>query len=90
MLEIEIPYKPRPQFEAFHDRTERFSKIVAHRRYGKTVGCVNELIKAALTNNRKFPAPRYSYIAPTYTQAKDIAWSSIPYCPRCRCQSCEL
>jgi len=27
MLEIEIPYKPRPQFESFHDRTERFSKV---------------------------------------------------------------
>src|SRR5215831_13634452 len=79
MLEIEIPYKPRPQFEPFHNRQERFAKIVAHRRFGKTVGCINELVRSALTNTRKFPAPRYSYIAPTYTQAKDIAWSYLKF-----------
>jgi phage terminase large subunit len=77
--EIVIPYEPRPQFEGYHNRTERFSKIVAHRRFGKTVGCINELIKAALTNDRKFPPPRYSYIAPTYTQAKDVAWSYLKH-----------
>lgn len=76
---IVIPYTPRPQFEAYHDRKERFAKIVAHRRFGKTVGCVNELIKAALTNSRPFPVPRYSYIAPTYTQAKDVAWAYLKF-----------
>lgn len=79
MAEIVIPYKPRQQFEAYHDRKERFSKIVAHRRFGKTVGCINELIRAALTNTRKFPPPRYSYIAPTYAQAKDVAWGYLKY-----------
>jgi hypothetical protein len=79
MAQIVIPYEPRPQFKAYHDRTERFAKIVAHRRFGKTVGCINELIKAALTNDRKFPPPRYSYIAPTYTQAKDVAWSYLKH-----------
>jgi len=77
--EIVIPYTPRPQFEAYHDRKERFAKIVAHRRFGKTVGCINELVKAALTNDRKFPPPRYSYIAPTYAQAKDVAWGYLKY-----------
>ncbi len=77
--EIIIPYTPRPQFEAYHDRKERFAKIVAHRRFGKTVGCINELIRAALTNDRKFPPPRYSYIAPTYAQAKDVAWAYLKH-----------
>lgn len=76
---IVIPYTPRPQFEAYHDRQNRFAKIVAHRRFGKTVGCINEKIRAALTNPRKFPPPRYSYIAPTYTQAKDVAWSYLKH-----------
>jgi hypothetical protein len=79
MATIVIPYTPRPQFETYHDRTERFAKIVAHRRFGKTVGCINELIKAALTNGRQFPPPRYSYIAPTYAQAKDVAWGYLKY-----------
>jgi phage terminase large subunit len=79
MAQVVIPYTPRPQFKAYHDRTERFSKIVAHRRFGKTVGCINDKIKAALTNPRQFPPPRYSYVAPTYTQAKDVAWSYLKH-----------
>jgi hypothetical protein len=76
---IVIPYTPRPQFEAYHDRTERFAKIVAHRRFGKTVGCINDKIRAALTNTRQHPPPRYAYIAPTYAQAKDVAWAYLKY-----------
>jgi len=76
---IEIPYLPRDQFEPFHERKERFSKVVAHRRFGKTVGCINDLIRAAVTNTRKQPPPRYAYIAPTYTQAKDVAWNYLKY-----------
>lgn len=79
MAEIVIPYAPRPQFVAYHDRHERFAKIVAHRRFGKTVGCINDKIKAALTNTRTEPPPRYAYIAPTYTQAKDIAWNYVKH-----------
>jgi len=77
--QVIIPYSPRPQFEAYHDRTERFAKIVAHRRFGKTVGCINDKIKAALSNTRQFPPPRYSYVAPTYTQAKDVAWGYLKH-----------
>lgn len=77
--QIVIPYEPRPQFEEYHDRTERFAKGVAHRRFGKTVGCINDLIRSAMTNPREYPPPRYSYVAPTYTQAKDIAWGYLKY-----------
>ena len=79
MAQVVIPYRPRPQFEAYHDRKERFAKIVAHRRFGKTVGCINDKIKQAISNPRQFPPPRYSYIAPTFTQAKDVAWSYVKY-----------
>lgn len=76
---IIIPYTPRPQFIAYHERTERFAKIVAHRRFGKTVGCMNDKVKQAISNTREFPPPRYSYIAPTYTQAKDVAWGYLKH-----------
>jgi phage terminase large subunit len=79
LSEIVIPYAPRAQFVPYHDRTERFAKIVAHRRFGKTVGCINDKIKAALTNTRQYPPPRYAYVAPTYTQAKDIAWGYLKH-----------
>lgn len=64
---------------AYHERIERFAKIVAHRRFGKTVGCINDKIKAALSNPREYPPPRYSYVAPTFTQAKDIAWGYLKH-----------
>jgi len=77
--EIIIPYTPRDQFETYHDRTERWAKIVAHRRFGKTVGCLNDLIKRALCATRVQPPPRFAYIAPTYTQAKDVAWNYLKF-----------
>lgn len=91
---IVIPYEPRPQFVSYHERKERFAKIVAHRRFGKTVGCINDKIKQAITNPRQFPPPRYSYIAPTFTQAKDVAWGYVKhYCsaiPGIRTSESEL
>lgn len=76
---VVIPYSPRPQFIPYHERKERFAKIVAHRRFGKTVGCINDKVKAALSNGRADPPPRYAYVAPTYTQAKDIAWGYLKH-----------
>jgi hypothetical protein len=75
MAEIVLPYKPRSQLHAYHERKERFACIVAHRRFGKTVGAVNDLIRDALTIPRE--AVRVGYIAPFYSQAKAIAWD---YC----------
>lgn len=75
MAVIEIPYKPRPQLADFHSRTERFACLVAHRRFGKTVGAINDLIRDALTIDR--PNVRVAYIAPYYRQAKAIAWDYL-------------
>lgn len=75
MAGLIIPYKPREQFKPFHDRKERFSCIVAHRRAGKTVACINDLIRGAL--KCKLSKPRFAYIAPHYNQAKDVAWEYV-------------
>lgn len=72
---IVIPYFPREQFAAFHDRTQRWACIVAHRRAGKTVACINEAIKGALACD--LPNPRVAYVAPTFVQAKDIAFTYL-------------
>lgn len=49
--------------------------MVAHRRAGKTVACINDLIRGAVSCNR--PSPRFAYIAPYYAQAKDVVWSYL-------------
>jgi hypothetical protein len=50
----------------------RFSVVVCHRRFGKTVLAVNTLIDSAL--KAEWSDARYQYIAPLRNQAKDIAW----------------
>jgi len=75
VLNVEMDYCPRKVFEDFHDRTERWSLIVAHRRCGKTVLCINDLIYKALMDDK--PDGRYAYIAPYYSQAKNIAWDYL-------------
>jgi len=70
-----INYRPRKLVKSFHKRQERFAVIVAHRRFGKTVAAINDLIKTALTTDRK--NVRVAYIAPYYRQAKAIAWDYL-------------
>jgi len=74
---IEIAYKPREQQLAIHELMDekRFGVVVAHRRMGKTVSAINHLIKDAVLNQKE--APRYAYIAPTYGQAKRVAWDYL-------------
>lgn len=52
--------------------SRRFSVIVAHRRFGKTVAVINHLIKQALLCKRQ--DPRYGYVGPYRNQAEQIAW----------------
>lgn len=72
---ITIPYKPREQFEPFHYRDTRWTCIVAHRRAGKTVACINDLIRRAIVDFKEHG--RYAYVAPFYSQAKAVAWDYL-------------
>jgi phage terminase large subunit len=72
---VTLLYKPRPQLLPFHARKERWACIVAHRRFGKTVGCVNDLVARALATEKE--AARYAYLAPYRGQAKMIAWEYL-------------
>lgn len=77
---IEIPYAPRPLWKSeIHPALERhrFAVIVAHRRFGKTVGVINHVLKMALLCER--PSPQFAYIAPYRVQAKQIAWNYLKY-----------
>ena len=75
--DLDLGYRPRPpQLEIHHAvNRNRFTVVVAHRRMGKTVSAILHLINAALNNEQK--DPRYSYIAPTYAQAKRVAFDYL-------------
>ena len=76
-MHVEIPYTPRELQNKLHEdlNNYRFAVLACHRRFGKTVMLINHLIRAALQN--KLINPRYAYIAPTYKQAKNIAWDYL-------------
>ena len=77
MPNIVIPYKPRALQKILHEQIDkhRFSVCVLHRRAGKTVMCINHMLKAALTN--KLLNPRYAFISPYRLQGKATAWDYI-------------
>ena len=76
-MEIIIPYEPRSYQKEIHDLMDkhRFFVLVAHRRLGKTVLSINQLIKRAIKDNKD--QGRYGYIAPFRNQGKNIAWDYL-------------
>ncbi len=70
-------YVPRVLQAELHRKLKRFTTVVCHRRFGKSVWAINHLIDAALRCT--LPNPRYAYIAPTYGQAKRIAWDYLKH-----------
>jgi hypothetical protein len=82
---ISTGYHPRPLQADIHSKLRRFNVLVCHRRFGKTVLTINELIDQALRCQK--PHPRFAYLAPLYRQAKQAAWdflkqyvANIPHC----------
>jgi hypothetical protein len=55
---VKIKYRSREQFRSFHNRKQRWSVLVCHRRAGKTVATLNDLIRGAV--NECKPEGRYA------------------------------
>ena len=74
---VTIPYKPRyPELHAALE-SRRFSVLVAHRRFGKTVLAVNHLLKQAAVCRRERGS--FAYVAPFRNQAKAVAWDYLKH-----------
>ena len=58
-----------------YDQMRRWNCWVCHRRFGKTVLCLQILLVRACRN--PLLAPRYAYIAPLYKQARAAAWDYL-------------
>jgi phage terminase large subunit len=68
-------YWPREPFRKFHIRKQRWAVLVCHRRAGKTVGCVADLVLDARFTKKQ--DARFAYVAPHFNQAKDVAWMYV-------------
>lgn len=80
--EIVTGYIPRKWQKWFHSAKKRFNVLVVHRRGGKSVGVINDMIDEALAFDKvdertgvPYKNPQYAYLATTRKQAEDIAWS---------------
>ncbi len=65
----------RRHFRPLIQTDRRYAACVAHRRAGKTVAAIQRLLLSALSCRK--PSPRVAYIAPTYGQAKAVAWDYL-------------
>jgi hypothetical protein len=70
----------REHQRCLYDARQRFNVWVCHRRFGKTVLALYQLIADAYSNTR--PRPRYGYLAPLYRQGKVIAWDLLKHLTR--------
>ncbi len=75
MQTIRLDYTPREAFRAFHMRTGKRACLVCHRRAGKTVALIADLIDSALRCDKT--NGRFHLFAPLHRQAKDIAWTYL-------------
>ena len=73
--EVELKYEPRAAFVPFHQRNSRFTAMCCHRRAGKTVACIADLIIRALYTTKT--RAKFAYIGPFRQQAKEIAWEYL-------------
>ena len=72
MSQTNIPTLTQAQSSIARD-THRFRTVLAGRRFGKTCLAVEEMIACSSL----VPDARVAYIAPTYQQARDIAWDML-------------
>jgi hypothetical protein len=80
MTDVVIPYTPRPIWrDEIHKALDlyRFAVMACHRRFGKTVGSLNGMLRKAILNTKR--APQYAYVAPFRNQAKRVAWEYLKY-----------
>ena len=79
MVQVIKNFKLRKwQYDVFQ-KFKRFNVLVIHRRAGKTVLGVNWLMKTLF--ECKTRNPKCGYIAPTFAQAKKVAWDMFKeYC----------
>lgn len=72
---VTIDYYPRNHQRHIHNNLKRFNVLVLHRRAGKTVLSINELIKQIIKCRLK--KPQGAYISPLYSQSKRVAWDML-------------
>jgi hypothetical protein len=72
---VSTGYNPRKLQDRLHRELKRFNVLCCHRRFGKTVFAINEILDKALRCSKE--NPQLAYVAPTYGQAERISWDML-------------
>lgn len=72
---ISTGYVPHKFQYQIHRELMRFSVLVCHRRFGKTILAINELVDKGFKFKRN--DGRFGYVAPFLKQAKQVAWDYL-------------
>ena len=73
--EISLDYVPRKPFLPFHARAQSRAVLIVHRRGGKTVACVNDLVDKALQTQKADAF--FAYVCPFAKQSALVAWKYL-------------
>tara|TARA_R110002096_G_scaffold17134_5_gene58970 strand:+ start:843 stop:2213 length:1371 start_codon:yes stop_codon:yes gene_type:complete len=74
-IDFDLRYQPRTWQETVHRSMKRFNVCALHRRAGKTVLAIAQLLDAALRTKKD--AALFAYVAPFLKQARQIAWGEL-------------
>lgn len=74
-LTVDTGYRPHRLQALIHRTIGRFAVVVAHRRFGKTVLAIMELVHRAARD--RSGTGRYGYVAPFLRQAKEVSWDYL-------------
>ena len=72
ILDVSTGYKPRYHQQILHNLVKRFNVLVCHRRFGKSVFVVNEILDTLI--NCPLHNPQAAYVGPYRDQTKRIVW----------------
>ena len=72
---IRLNYVPRPWQDQCHRDRKRFNVLALHRRAGKTVWALMNLLDKAMQFNKELGV--FIYLAPLLKQAQNIAWAKL-------------
>lgn len=76
-IQVDMGFRPHSGHAKLFASTSRFTIVVAHRRFGKTIGAIALLVHCAMAApaaGEGRPAAQFAYIAPYLKQARRIAW----------------
>lgn len=75
MTKIVAPYTPHKFQQHVHDNLTRFTTMVCHRRFGKTIFALNHILREGL--RCKKDRPQYAFISPAKSQTRRNVWDEV-------------